>query len=371
VNRRVGVVATSFVPGGAERYLLDLYGAGGPGSWSATLIGSIPGWDATGLPTVADLKVGPKWSRSRFRREPHHVASEMISLRRHVGTLGRTREFELFHCQYKREQIGLSPSLARHAPVVWTEHGTSYRGKGASLLRFGYRKASRSVKVIACVGKEVAADVSAICSGAGPEVVVIPNAVDTEIFRPAVNEIERSIERTRFDPAGVLGDLPLAVVTSRLHPDKRLDRLVEAAAAAGIGLIIAGSGPDEARLRRLAAERPVLFAGHLPSADVAALLRAADLYLFSAMVTGEGAPLSVLEALATGLGIAAFKGDIGASTVEDAGGLLIEGPTDLKEAWQGLVTAEVRAHARSYAEGRGYGPWREQYANLFDRVVAG
>jgi len=61
-------------------------------------------------------------------------------------------------------------------------------------------------------------------------------------------------------------------------------------------LWIAGSGPEEARLRSLAPEG-VMFLGHRH--DVPSLLRAADLFVLSS--SWEGMPLSVLEAMREGL----------------------------------------------------------------------
>lgn len=68
--------------------------------------------------------------------------------------------------------------------------------------------------------------------------VVIHPPVDTEFYTPAEGVVERS---------GVLA-------VSRFIPYKRVDLAIEAAAAAGVPITVAGSGPEESALRRLAAD---------------------------------------------------------------------------------------------------------------------
>ena len=70
-----------------------------------------------------------------------------------------------------------------------------------------------------------------------------------------------------------------------------------------VRLVVAGSGPQLARLRRqarrLGLERHVIFTGHLPEAEKVDYYRAADLLVFPSLMEGFG--LVVVEAMSCGL----------------------------------------------------------------------
>ena len=112
--------------------------------------------------------------------------------------------------------------------------------------------------------------------------VHIPNFVDVERFRPG-NGIGR-----RF------------VYCGRLDALKGVETLVRAAALARQPVTIVGRGPQEARLRELAAElgADVSFAGHLAKDALIEVLQSARAIVVPSEVN-ENAPLSLLEAYAT------------------------------------------------------------------------
>jgi glycosyltransferase involved in cell wall biosynthesis len=76
-------------------------------------------------------------------------------------------------------------------------------------------------------------------------------------------------------PPGEEGDYVL--YAGRLAPEKGISTLIRAAASAGQHLVIAGTGPEEAALRRLAAEldADVDFPGYLSGAALSRTIRAA------------------------------------------------------------------------------------------------
>jgi glycosyltransferase involved in cell wall biosynthesis len=85
--------------------------------------------------------------------------------------------------------------------------------------------------------------------GVGPErIAVAPNAVDPHIFGTAV--------RTRSD-----GPVRLLAV-GRLAREKGIDTLLQAADGLPVEIVLAGTGPEEPTLRRLAG-RNVTFLGHV------------------------------------------------------------------------------------------------------------
>lgn len=85
----------------------------------------------------------------------------------------------------------------------------------------------------------------------------------------------------------------------RLSPEKGLQTLLRAAAVAGVGLRIAGYGPEQQELRRLAAEvgADAHFLGHLDYAGLRAEILASRATVL-ASEWYENAPMSILESLA-------------------------------------------------------------------------
>lgn len=141
----------------------------------------------------------------------------------------------------------------------------------------------------------------------------IPNGLDLQRFRPD-------------GPAAlppVPGAGPLVGTVAALRPEKNLGRLLRAAAlllreGTPLRLAIVGDGPERPRLEALAAELgiagSVLFAGH--AADPAATYRGLDVFALSSDT--EQMPFSVLEAMATGLPVAATDvGDVRAMLAEE------------------------------------------------------
>ena len=91
-------------------------------------------------------------------------------------------------------------------------------------------------------------------------------------------------------------------------------------------LLLAGSGPEESRLRRLAAElgleKAVAFLGPIFGAEKARLLAAADIFVLPSY--SEGLPFALLEAMAMGVPVVAS--DVGAIrdvVIDGVHGLLI------------------------------------------------
>ena len=92
-------------------------------------------------------------------------------------------------------------------------------------------------------------------------ITTAPNAVDSSIFGAG--------RRTRTD--GTCRVLAVA----RLAPEKGLDVLVEAAAGLPVEIVIAGTGPEDARLRELAGPN-VTFLGYVDRDELPALYADAD-----------------------------------------------------------------------------------------------
>lgn len=95
-----------------------------------------------------------------------------------------------------------------------------------------------------------------------------------------------------------------ALAAGRLTEEKGFDTAIVAARDADVPLVIAGAGPDEERLRTLAAGADVRFVGWL-AADALARLRDRAAVVLAPSRWEEPCPYSVLEALAAGLPVLA------------------------------------------------------------------
>ena len=97
-----------------------------------------------------------------------------------------------------------------------------------------------------------------------------------------------------------------ALFAGRLVEEKGVDTAIEAARLAGVPLLIAGSGPDFARLRRLAAGGTVRFAGRL-SAQAMADARRRAAFAVAPSRWDEPGPYAVIEAMAAGVPVLASR----------------------------------------------------------------
>jgi len=118
---------------------------------------------------------------------------------------------------------------------------------------------------------------------------------------------------------------PTLVFAGRLTAQKSLDVGIEAARRAGVGLVIAGDGPDRGALEALGYGR---FLGPLPRRDVLELFKAGDASLLSS--AWENFPHTVVEALAVGTPVIATRtGGVGEVLEDGVNGLVVE-PGDLE-----------------------------------------
>jgi glycosyltransferase involved in cell wall biosynthesis len=134
--------------------------------------------------------------------------------------------------------------------------------------------------------------------------VTLPCGADPEIFHPS-GAAEWAALRARWELAE---DGPVIVFTGRFVEAKRLPDLIDAFARLTprhprAVLVLAGDGPLGAELAARASAaglaRRVRFPGMLPPAQVAEVLRLADVYVLPSAT--EGIPCSLVEAIASGL----------------------------------------------------------------------
>ncbi len=136
-------------------------------------------------------------------------------------------------------------------------------------------------------------------------ILVVPNGVDVERFRPATADERAALRRSLGLPEG-----PLVVYTGRLSPEKGVDVLVAAwprvlARIPSARLWVLGDGAERARLGEAARRAGVADAIALPGpiADVSPFVRAADAAVLPSRT--EGMPIALLEAMACAVPVVA------------------------------------------------------------------
>src|SRR5580698_9442200 len=94
----VGIVVTSGISGGGERYLVDLYRSLRNERIDPELIGSVPGWTEAGLRSLK-VSIGPKWSRTSMMVSAGRLARDRRRYLQGIKKLHESQPFDLFHLQ--------------------------------------------------------------------------------------------------------------------------------------------------------------------------------------------------------------------------------------------------------------------------------
>jgi glycosyltransferase involved in cell wall biosynthesis len=163
-----------------------------------------------------------------------------------------------------------------------------------------YKNAAR----LQAVSKAIADGIIAQCPPVAPRVKVIPNPIDTDVFRPP--------QRERWT-----GESRTILFTGRIHPEKGVHTLVEAFSElhrarpnlrlrlVGPSRVGQGGGGDDymRRLRASAGDHPIeIMEPVFDRASLAKILQDADYYTYPTLAEqGEALPVAPLEAMATGL----------------------------------------------------------------------
>ncbi len=179
------------------------------------------------------------------------------------------------------------------------------------------------------------------------ESITIYPPVSVSAFANAVTE-ELSAE-----DAAILTQLPETFLlgASRFVPYKRLDIAIEAGIAADVPVVIAGDGPDEARLRALAELHPakVTFINRPSSLLLRHLYARALALVFPAI---EDFGIMPVEAMASGTPVIANRvGGVSESVIDGKTGVLLDSfdPSSLREAVsRAALTSSADCVARAW-----------------------
>lgn len=218
-------------------------------------------------------------------------------------------------------------------PLVITEHvtlftrGTMTRG-GRRVAAFAFGRAARVLPVCAFLQRAIES------YGIRARFTVVPNAVDTSLFFPAAP--------TAHDGARP-GDPRRLLFVGNLEAThhKGFPELVEALGAlrkrrSDWHLDVIGGGPTQPEYERLVAEAgladSIAFHGSKPKADVAALMRASDLFVLPSRF--ENLPCVIIEAMTSGLPVVSTTVGGIPEMVSEADGILVppQDPTALADA---------------------------------------
>lgn len=192
----------------------------------------------------------------------------------------------------------------RGLPIVATVHGASALG-----VNGGRAGPSRSARALARCAMVIAVS-DGLADGAmklgvpSERIAVVGNGVDLSRFVP----VEPAAARDLLD---LRSDRRIVLAVSRLAPEKRIDRLLDALShrsLADADLHVLGEGPERSALAAKSAALGlvdrVFLHGAVPHEQLNPWYRAADVLALSS--EREGHPVVIREALACGLPVAAM-----------------------------------------------------------------
>jgi glycosyltransferase involved in cell wall biosynthesis len=233
-------------------------------------------------------------------------------------TISRLK-FDILHMHTPLILGGLAFGIARrrHIPLIYTYHTaiTDYVHYAGALARapFTPRLARWFSGSTANLCDEIVVPSAKFEPllrehGVRRPIHVIPNGIDLEAFYQA------PAQRTFRQTLNIPPEAPILLSVGRLAPEKRLDFLIEAFGAIirqrpEARLVFAGDGSARADLEQQAAASAyaanIIFLGMVERKRLPELFHTADVYLSAS--TTEVHPLSMIEAIASGLPVVAVR----------------------------------------------------------------
>lgn len=271
------------------------------------LLAPSPGWDTAAeldAVTVKHYLLGsvpwPLYAGARLARLPYRAVAAILD--------GFAPDVVHVHSPLVLGRLARRAAARRGTPVVYTNHylpvnvSPGYQPPGLDAVFYSWviGFANRCDQVTA-----PSATALRLLRGQGLRVPsrVVSNGVDLTRYAPGAAD-QKLRERYRLPR-----DRPLILSVSRLSPEKRIDVLLDAAArlTRPAHLVIAGTGPQQRRLRaraaRLRLAGRVSFPGFVPDADLPGLYRLADVFAVASQAELQG--LTTMDAMASGLPVVA------------------------------------------------------------------
>ncbi len=280
------------------------------------------------------------WGTSRFMR----LMKQWL--------LKHGREFNVWyvsmlkHCAW----VAIGAGWRLRLPVVLRPEGSGATGDVAWQDRawFGrlIRRRCRLAAAVVALSSHIREELRLVGFSAD-RIRDIPNGVRVPELG---DDLDRLAWRQRL---GLEPTAPHAVFVGRLSPEKGLDVLFKAwrrvtAELPDARLVVVGSGPQEAELRKLASDQPtIIWAGE--TREPSRFLRAADLFVLPSHE--EGMSIALLEAMAHALPIVATDIPGNRQLIESGRhGLLV--PSNKPETLARSVLVQLQARTLAAAMGR-------------------
>jgi glycosyltransferase involved in cell wall biosynthesis len=364
---RIVLLVTGLLPGGAERQVVSLAGELRRRGWEVALISLTNGGrDLPGIP-VFSLGMRPGVPDPR-------------ALARLIVLLNRLRPHILHSHLFHANLLARVVRLFSPAPVVVSSlHSTAESRRSSARIRlpdFAYRITDPLADCVTAVSQAAAERHAAAGAVRRGKLRIVPNGVDTALFRP--DPERRASTRSRLGIG--IGDGFVWLAAGRLMWKKDFPTLLRAfAALPGSILLIAGEGPQKDELRRLARDLAVdaRFLGRVE--DMPAIMNAADALALSSVV--EGLPMVLLEAAASGLPAVATDYRGVREAVRDGETAFVAPPGDpaalaaamsrlaaLPPAAREAMSRAAREHATRFHLAAVASQWERLYRELLERV---
>ncbi|MGA9761395.1 MAG: glycosyltransferase family 4 protein [Gaiellaceae bacterium] len=305
----------------------------------------------------------------RFVRRPLSPVYDLLGFFELIRLMRRLRP-QIVHANSSKAGVlaRLAATVARVPIRIFTVHGWAFKAHHGLASRL-YLAADRLMRPLTtmtiCVSDTERAAGLAMRTCSDARTTVIKNAVE--------------LKEARTDPKAMP---PLVLSVGRLKAPKDFSTLVRAMASLPSGscrLRIAGGGPELAALSeeigRLRLDGVVELLGDRD--DIDELLRQSQLFVLSSR--SEGMPMSVLEAMASGVPVVASAvGGIPELVVDGETGLLVEpgDPQGLAAAISRLLEdGELRQRFAAAGHERArqlFDPerWRQEHVNLYLRLLS-
>ncbi|WP_438014360.1 glycosyltransferase [Sorangium sp. So ce315] len=325
-------VLNSFQVGGAEQVVVDLAGLQREAGHEVMVVG-------------IDMNPGgPRADQLRARGVAVHMVPKRpgfdLRLPGKLAAFFAKHGVSIVHSHNQLPLIYATAAGRLHrVPVCHTLHGAMFdQGRRAWLRHMAAKLADAHV----AVSQSTADFMLKHNEVPSSKLHVVLNGIDLSRFRP--DAAARARIRAEL---GIPQDAWVAGAVGRLSQVKNHALLLRAAAAAGVlsdsgRLLLVGDGPEAAPLRALAGELGigdrVVFAGERH--DVPELLSSSDVFVLSS--NSEGLPLSMVEAMATGLPvISTAVGGIPALVADGETGFLVpSGDVDALAAKLAVLKAD-------------------------------
>ena len=253
-------------------------------------------------------------------RRPHPAVSHFTNLLGATLALRRAPRHDVAIAGSYDAALGLDwAGVAQRTPLVFLFHSELYSEwvqarplAGRVLHRYMAaveRRVFSSSSRIVAVSQFSARQITARAPAAAPRIRVVATGVDTRFFAPP------SSKAAARAVIGLTDDAPLVLGVGRLAGVKQFDRLITAfagATAQGLRahLVVAGGGPERARLEGLVATyglgETVHLAGYCDPPRLRAFMQAADLQVCSSAF--ENLSLAILEGMACGTAVMGTPG---------------------------------------------------------------